>query len=99
MQKLEANSADKMAALIKAVQAGTSINGITKLFTNLSLAPGVIAPARRAFLRRFVSRLFRARHVFFASLEPGGLHDETFQFPQFERMLDVFSLCDVIIRF
>lgn len=40
-----------MAALIKAVQAGTSINGITKLFTNLSLAPGVIAPARRAFLR------------------------------------------------
>ncbi|TGZ58402.1 large ribosomal subunit protein uL29m [Temnothorax longispinosus] len=45
------SSAEKMAALIKAVQAGTSMNGITKLFTNLSLAPCVIAPAKHAFLR------------------------------------------------
>ncbi|XP_011167091.1 39S ribosomal protein L47, mitochondrial [Solenopsis invicta] len=40
-----------MAALIKAVQASTSMSGITKLFTNLSLTSGVIASPKRAFLR------------------------------------------------
>lgn len=41
-----------MAALIKAVQqASTSMNGITRLLTNLSLAPSVIASPKRAFLR------------------------------------------------
>ncbi|KAL0119876.1 hypothetical protein PUN28_007954 [Cardiocondyla obscurior] len=40
-----------MAALIKIVQAGSCINGITKLFTNLSLSQNVTASVKCTFLR------------------------------------------------
>ncbi|KAG5344574.1 RM47 protein, partial [Acromyrmex heyeri] len=45
------DSRRKMAAFMKAVQTKTSMNGITKLFTNLSLTSSVIESPKRAFLR------------------------------------------------
>lgn len=88
--------AKKMAAFIKAMQAGTSVNGITKLFTNLSLTSSVIAPAKHAFLRRFVSHSSRAVTLLscVTSFDSPVSHPWSNLHSWFKRILKVFSSCN-----